>query len=152
MTLRKRFSSFMIGLAFVLSGFAALPVVMPSSTVYAATCSNGFFSFPAWYRGVIDDKTCQVKSPSSFNSGTGKNDGTGKFVTIIVLNVIEILMQLVGYLSITFIIWGGFQYMLARGESAKVVSAKKTITNALIGLVLSIVSVIVVRAIGGIIS
>ena len=59
---------------------------------------------------------------------------------MIVLNIASSILGVVGYLAICFVIWGGYQYILARGDPGKVVRGKKTIVNALIGLVVCVLA------------
>jgi len=67
--------------------------------------------------------------------------------------IISAILGVVGILSVIFIIWGGYGYIMAGGSEEKIEEAKKTITYAIIGLVLSIGAYIlintVIRAIGG---
>jgi uncharacterized membrane protein len=71
-----------------------------------------------------------------------------QFVWKIVLNITEMLLHLIGYLTVGFIIYGGFKYMVSAGSSDGMAKAKTTITNAVIGLVLSIVSIAIVNLVG----
>lgn len=57
----------------------------------------------------------------------------------IALNLIDIAFYVIGILSIGFIIWGGFQYLTSGGDSTKATNGRKTITNAIIGVVVAIV-------------
>lgn len=119
-------------------GFTGAALV-PSQPVAAAKCSSSFLTFPAWYDGLLNNQ-CEIKKPS------GKDNGAGisAFIWRIVLNLIEIALQLVAYASAGFIIYGGFKYLTSSGSSDKTVAARKTILNAVIGLVLSFFSVVIV--------
>jgi len=104
-------------------------------------CSSTFLGFPTWYRGLVDktDEGCAITPPPA---GT---DGLSNYIWHIVLNVIEIAMMLVGYLTVIFIIYGGILYITSAGDSKGVEKAKASITNAVIGLVISIVAVAIVE-------
>lgn len=117
----------------------ALVVLHP--TPASAACTTRFLTFPAWYDGLTD-KDCSIEKPDA------SKDGLSKFIWKIVLNVIEILMQLVAYASVAFLIWGGFTYMTAAGSADMITNGKKTIFNAIIGLVISIMAVAIVTLIG----
>lgn len=104
----------------------------------SGTCSNSFLGFPAWYRGLIDESDCSVKSPEAAG-------GLSNFIWHIVLNVIEAAMMAIAYVTVAFLLFGGFQYLTSQGESAVVAKAKTTIQNAIIGLVISLVAVGVVN-------
>lgn len=136
----------MIAVVFASSvGGSALTIATPQ-VVSAAGCTEKVLLFPTWYRGLGEDKgsgktaTCEIKSPGS---------DIGKFIWTIVLNVVEIALVAVGYISVGYIIWGGFQYMLVATSPDRVVAARKTILNACIGLALSFFSVIIVNIIVG---
>ena len=61
--------------------------------------------------------------------------------------VINILLSIAGLLAVLFIIIGGFQYITSGANSELAETAKKTIQNAIIGLVVIILSFIVVQVI-----
>lgn len=126
----------------VTAGGSALSLATPQTVAAAppaGSCAQKLLTFPNWYRGLTD-KDCNIKSPGSDISG---------FIWKIVLNIIEIVLQLIGYLAVAFIILGGYKYMISAGSADGMVKARKTITNAIIGLVLSILSVTIVNVIAG---
>lgn len=126
------------------SGSVAVDNTPPSAAVNTSGsgCSDRLLTFPAWYRGLLDDN-CDVKAPEK------TQNGLSGFIWKIVLNLVEILLQLVGYVALGYLIWGGYQYILSRGESSNMVAAKQTITNAVIGLVISIASIAIVNIVTG---
>lgn len=64
----------------------------------------------------------------------------GVFTTII-----NVLLFLIGVLSVIMLIYGGIQYTLSSGESGKVTNAKNTILYAIVGLVVAILSYAIVN-------
>ncbi len=136
-------------------GGATLTLATPQTASAAACGPDKVLLFPKWHRGL--SKTvkgqCEIKSPADFNTkdkaGKSKNDGLGNFIWTIVLNVIEMALVAVGYISVGYIIWGGFQYMLVATSPDRIVAARKTIINAVVGLVLSFFSVVIVNIITG---
>ena len=155
---KKYLKSFIVVLAFM--------AVVPSALVSAQTpqasstpqprpqCSatqNAVSFFPAWYDNglCIDGK---IVPPNHFD----KKDtaaSLSKWIGIIALNLVTMLLYAVGYVSLGFIIFGGFKYMTSGDNSSGMSAAKTTITNAVIGLILSIMSVALVKfiamAVGG---
>jgi hypothetical protein len=123
-------------------GGATMAVALPQTTF--AACNDRLLTFPAWFRGLTDGE-CNIKSPQQAG-------GLPTFIWTIVLNVIEMALQIVGYLAVGYIIRGGFKYMTAIGDPGEVAKAKKIIMDAVIGLVLSIFSVAIVNLIAGAIS
>ena len=135
----------------LLLGFAtpilALSVVT-APTVSAAACDAGTVTFfPRWYDGLCDSGG-NIISPNKMSaSGTGNK--LGAWITVIALNIVSMLLYAVGYVSLGFIIFGGFKYMTSGDNSSGTAAARKTILNAVIGLVLSIMSVAIVKFIAG---
>jgi hypothetical protein len=70
---------------------------------------------------------------------------------MIVLNVLQAALVVVAYVAIFFIIKGGFMYITSAGSSDGMANAKKTITNAIIGLIICIAAASIVNAIAGLI-
>jgi hypothetical protein len=130
-----------LGIGIMLFGLLGMGLV--SSTPVSAACNERFLTFPAWYRGINDKSNeCNITMPS------GK-DGLAKFIWTIVLNIVEIMIQVVAYISIGYIMWGGYTYMRSMGSPENIKRAKDMIQNAIIGLVLSIVAVIAVSFVIG---
>jgi len=146
MKILQRVKLFIAGSALM---FAALftGVVATSQPTYAAGCGGSFLTFPAWYRGLTNPD-CSLMSPGTAGSGISLQN----YVWVIVLNVIEIALQLVAYLTVFMIIYGGFLFMTNGGESSKIVTARKTIITALIGLGVSSVAIGVTNLIYGLIT
>lgn len=144
----------LIYLVAVLGSAGVISIASPITPLASAagTCNDArLLTFPAWYRGISsgDVPNCTIDPP-------GKGAGKGEFskdltsyITIIALNVVEILLQLAAYICIGFIIWGGFLYITAAGSSGGISSAKTMILNAVIGLVISLFAVIAVSFIVG---
>jgi hypothetical protein len=124
-------------LLFVASmGGATLTVALPQAA--SAACNDRLLTFPAWFNGLTKpEPDCTIKSPQDAG-------GLSSFIWRIVINVIEMALQLVGYLAVGFIIRGGFKYMTAIGDPGEVAKAKKIIMDAVIGLIISLFSVAII--------
>ena len=85
------------------------------------------------------------------NQGAGFNE-TATFESI-VGKVITMTLGFMGVIFLVLAIYGGYNWMMARGNEDVVEKAKKTITNAIIGLIIVLsayaVSVVIVNIIGG---
>lgn len=133
---------YIFGISMMLFGVFGALAVAPVPSV-SAKCDERLLTFPAWYRGVNDKSdSCTIVVPKGDN-------GLQKFIWTIILNVIEIMIQLVAYISIGYIMWGGYTYMRSMGSSENTKRAKDMIQNAIIGLILSTVAVFVVSFIAG---
>ena len=53
-------------------------------------------------------------------------------------------------MAVGYIIWAGFQYMIAAGDSSKMAAAKTTIANAIDGLIIAIVASGIVQLVMGV--
>ena len=106
-------------------------------TLATPSCNQTVFTFPAWYRGVVDTTTCDIKIVN-----------ISDFIKI-PLNILEILIQLVAYAAVIFIIWGGIRYTKSQGDPSQLTAAKGTITNAVAGLAIALASVAIVQFISG---
>ena len=114
-------------LAVTIGVFSSL-ALLPAQDSYAAAKCPSYMGLRPWYDGLTKSD-CKSIDESLF-----KDDQLGNSIWLIVLNIASDIMSVVGYLAIIFVIWGGYQYMMAQGDPGKVVKGKKTITNALIGL------------------
>lgn len=138
--MKQKIRNWILALLFVASfGGATLTVAVPQTA--QAACIERLLTFPTWYKGLVDG-SCNIKNPND----AGKLPA---FIAKIVLNVIEFMLQLVGYLAVGFIIAGGFKYLTSAGASDDIAKAKKTILNAVIGLIISIFSVAIVNIVAG---
>jgi hypothetical protein len=141
MMIGKRIRAWCAAIVFTASlGGTALTIAAPQPAM-AACATERLLTFPAWYRGIADDN-CEIKSPNDVG-------GLPTFVWIIVLNIIEIMLQLTGYIAVAYIITGGFKYITSTGTADDIVKARKTILNAVVGLILSIFSVAIVSLVAG---
>lgn len=137
-----------------------------STEAIARQCGGGgFFGFPTWYKYL---------SPNVNASGDLLNIQGGVFDAsknipanctpvisgindfwLIGLGVIDILLRVAVLIAIFFVMLGGFKYVAARGQNGgggtpdKLNTAKLTVYDALIGLVIAIVASAAVSYIGG---
>lgn len=122
------------------AGGATLALATPQTA--SAACADRLLTFPAWYKGVVD-ADCNVQSPASFPGGLTA------FIWHIALNILEAILQVVGYVTVGFIIAGGFKYMTSTGSPDGMAKARTTILNAVVGLVISIFSIAIVNVVAG---
>ena len=65
----------------------------------------------------------------------------------LVLRIIQIFLAVAGLVAVVFLIIGGFRYITAGGNEETAEAAKKTIVNAIIGIVIIILAFVIVRVI-----
>jgi len=112
-------------------------------TTFASACDAPFLTFRPWYHGLTA-ADCELIRPGVEGSGDME---LPVFIWRIILNVLFNLFSLGGYLAVGFIIYGGIIFMLARGMPDKIAKGKSTITNAIIGLIISLLAVTIVAVI-----
>jgi hypothetical protein len=108
---------------------------------FAAACSpgEGVPDFiPTWYKyleGRTENGVCspQVSVPES--------------ITPILLAIFELVLFIGGLVAVGFIIYGGIQYIISQGEPDRIKNARTTIVNAIIGLVIAMLSASIVNLI-----
>lgn len=154
---------FIASISVIMLVFVASFAVFPSQTAHAAECEGETFIFPKWYDGLCKEDGVNIASPQELggqgNTGGQQSGGEtedtanklGMWVTILALNLVTILLTIVVYVSLAYVIFGGFKYITSGDNSSGTVAARKTITNALIGLVISMMSVAIVQFISGVV-
>ncbi len=134
----------LLSLALIVMGASAYSLVFPSTPAFASCPSGKILTLKPWYDGLIDSNDCSIKHPDTLNS-PNKNDGLSKFIWRIVLNMVDDMLQLTGFITVGFIIYGGFLYMTSSGSPDKAANGKKTVIYAVVGLVIAIASTLLVN-------
>lgn len=76
--------------------------------------------------------------------GTGMKDKVGDGGSL-VKDAVNVILWVVGILSVIMLVWGGIKYTTSAGDTNKVTSAKNTIIYAVIGLVIAIMAYAIVN-------
>ena len=117
----------------------------PYFQTFAASCSGGsFFGFPTWYKYLTGANSTVDGATVCTAQITGIND-----IWLIGLALIEILLRVAILATIAYVMFGGFKYVTARGNSDKLENARTSIIDALTGLAIAIVASAVVSFIAG---
>jgi len=105
-------------------------------------------TLPAWYNGLAAKKggSCTVVSPKDL--GGEESTQLSRFIWITALNALQILLQIVAYLAVGFIIYGGFVYLTSAGRPDKITRGREMIQNAVIGLIISFLAIGLVAFVG----
>ncbi len=69
----------------------------------------------------------------------------GKKLPVIVGNIFRVLLSLLGVIFLILIVYGGIRWMIARGDSGEVETAKEIIIDAFIGLIIVVASFAIVN-------
>jgi len=133
---------FLLVIAVLLGVFSSLLVLPAQGTYAAGSCSNEYtvLGLRPWYAGLVDTSTCEIDH-SKF-----EGEKIQSSIWLIVMNLASDIMAIVGYLAIIMVIWGGYLYMMAKGDPGATAKGKKTITNALIGIAICMLASTVTSA------
>lgn len=81
-------------------------------------------------------------------AGTAQGD-----LATVILRLINYVLAIVGVIALAYLVYGGFMYITSAGEEDKVDSAKRILTNAIVGIiVIGIAAALVnfvIRGVGG---
>lgn len=149
--MRRAIKSFIFASLFIFGVAAPAAVIAtPTSVSAAKNCEARVLGIPPWYRGLTNnDKDCSLKTISD----DGKNgEGLSNFIWKIVLNIIEMAIVITAYIAVFFILYGGFLFMTGGGNPSMIEKARKTITNAAVGLIISMAAIGITNFIFSIIS
>ncbi|NCN07787.1 hypothetical protein GW933_03825 [Candidatus Falkowbacteria bacterium] len=86
---------------------------------------------------LLDGLTKTVEGTDLSNGTTGIN------LPIVIGKIIQIFLSFLGVIAVIIIIYAGFLWMTAGGDSGKIEKAKSYIKNAVIGVVIILTSYII---------
>ena len=107
--------------------------------LFAKACSysgGGFFGLTHWYQylpGATDSSGACQPQLSSLSD-----------IWLVVAAIIDILLKIAALAAFAMIIYCGVTYMTSMGDAEDTVKARKTIINALVGLILSVMAAVLV--------
>ena len=118
-----------------MKNFAKIALLV-ATTVFAVGTTA--FTLPAY---AADCKvTGGLKSADNCAKGVQEENGGPIFTT-----AINIMLFVIGILSVIMLIYGGIRYVLSSGDAGAVQNAKNTIMYAIIGLVIAILAYAIVN-------
>lgn len=115
-------------------GLLALPVLVLGLSVFTTTFQPATANAAQM---TISEGANTAKSEDQQESLDGD---TGVFTTIT-----NVMLFLVGAISVIMLVVGGIRYVVSGGDSSAVQSAKSTILYAIVGIVISLIAYAVVR-------
>ena len=129
-----------IAMSLMVIGSLGASVTFPGISFADDACSNKgkILTLKPWYSGLTNND-CSLKNP-----GTDTNS-QANYIWKIALNIVDDLLQLIGYTTVGYIIYGGFLMMTSNGAPDKAARGRKTIMSAAIGLVIALASVALVN-------
>ncbi len=129
-----------IAMSLMIIGSLGASVTFPGISFADDACSNKgkILTLKPWYSGLTNND-CSLKNP-----GTDTNS-QANYIWKIALNIVDDLLQLIGYTTVGYIMYGGFLMMTSNGAPDKAAHGRKTIMSAAIGLVIALASVALVN-------
>ncbi len=145
--MKKVFGSILAVVLMGVLGFLTI-CLQPAQPVYADSSSSGvagymagtFLGFKPWYDGVADESG-NINAPNVDESGTG----LASFVWHIVLNIVFDLTLAIGYIALAMVVYGGYMYIMSQGDPGKAAKGKKTLSSAVIGVVIAMGASVIVN-------
>ena len=104
-----------------------------ASVILPVTTPSGQHSIVS----AADSKEQLCKGTGGTYSGGTCTSGDSRNIGTIMQSIINILLFLVGAVSVIMIVLGGFRYVASAGDQNAVTGAKNTILYAVIGLVIA---------------
>ena len=137
-----------MGLMLMLGEGAFLPTTaLAAAKSDSCHITSSLLGFPTWYEylevGPKGEDNCAITGP--------QENGEFSFklaLPRIGLAIIDILLRLVGLVSVGFVVYGGFRYITSQGEPDATKKAQGTVINALIGMAIAIFAVTIVSFVG----
>lgn len=129
----------------ILLGAFALPVMVLGASLFTSTLQTAPVN-AAFDKGLMDGATSAQGKDQQGDASTLFGDGGqgGIFRTIT-----NVLLFLIGAISVIMLIIGGIRYVVSGGDSTAVQNAKNTILYAIVGVVVAILAYAVVNFVIG---
>ena len=129
-----------IVITLIVIGSVGVSILSPATSMASDSkeCPSGkILTLKPWYDGLMEN--CSLKSPGA------DTNSQANYIWKIALNIVDDLLQLIGYVTVGYIMYGGFLMMTSNGAPDKAAHGRKTIMNAAIGLVIALASVALVN-------
>lgn len=132
-------------------------LAMPASVLAASgspcALEDRRFGIPTWYKYLQGEREFDTNNDNSTDDERcvpvlDLQDNAQAAIIAILLAVFDILIFVAGLIAVVFVVVGAVQFITSQGEPDKVKNARTTIMNALIGLVIVMVSTVAVNLIG----
>ena len=129
-----------IAMSLMVIGSFGASVTFPGISFADDACSNKgkILTLKPWYSGLTNND-CSLKTPGQ------DTNSQANYIWKIALNIVDDLLQLIGYTTVGYIMYGGFLMMTSNGAPDKAARGRKTIMSAAIGLVIALASVALVN-------
>lgn len=95
-------------------------------------------ALPLFAQGFTAEETGinETAKSAGFSINLSCANESGNCIPYIIGSVVKALLGIFGSLFLILILYGGFQYMTSQGDKTRVEAAKKTITSAIVGMLI----------------
>lgn len=112
-----------------------------------STGSGSFLGLVHWYSDVEDVVDSGTTKLHDNCDGISNCMTLANFIATVAMNVLTDATVIAAYLTLGFVIYGGYQYIFSSGDAGKVATGKKTLTSAFIGLAIVMLSYVIFNTI-----
>ena len=129
-------------------------MILNALSSFAAACvERTFLGLPVWYHYLNDGNRMQDIVSVDQNGATVHHCEFMNFTfpgdaALIALGLLDIALRLAGLVAVGYVVYGGFKFVTSQGDPEGIKSARQTITNALIGLVIALLATTLVAFVG----
>jgi hypothetical protein len=136
---------FLLFFSLALTLSAHPPVVYADEDV-SCDLDKSFLGLPTWYKYLDAEEDASGRcSPQLTEDSEGNQINS---VLPIGLAVLEAMIRLAGIIAVVMIFVSGFKYITSQGNPDAAAGARKTAINALIGLVIVVLSTSIISFVG----
>lgn len=107
---------------------------------------ESLLGIPTWYK-YLDREIDESGKCAVVLSGDNAEGKTNSAIPIGIA-VLEAMLRISGLVAVVMVFWGGFKYITSQGNPDNAKAARTTVINAMIGLVIVILSTAIVSFIG----
>jgi len=117
-----------------------LPLSKSWSAFFLAISTVLFGGITSAYANLDGMKSSLDTAGASLKPATGSS---GTYIPVIVGNLINYVLAMIGVLLLVYLIYAGFLWMTAGGDEGKVKTATAMIRNSIIGLLIIVASFVI---------
>lgn len=139
--MRQKINRLLISLAVFIASITSSLIIFPSAVSAGDNCAPegiGGFVLPTWHKYLqTAGGTCEVT----------KFDVPGD-IWKVALALVEIVLRVGGLVAMIFVIYGGFKYVLSKGNPSDAAKARQTIIDAAIGVGIASLATVLIAFLG----
>jgi hypothetical protein len=159
--------AFALTLLFMLVPISASAFSSPASSAQTAVpqtfglsaknCTKSFFGLEPWYAylpdgyfdGSSSSNRCDLKCFNLLQQDKPNDcNRSASDLPLVLLAIVDDLLRITGMVAVAFVIYGSIKYTTSQGNPDATSEAQTTVVNALLGMAIAMISVLIVSFIG----